>query len=134
MGFFPFYVSIIVEDCIVFKSSEPFTVALGTDYSSETWGGTVQVSVDGTNWEECSAATGISAGYADGIYNVFFRGENDRTIGSKNKSTKFVLFGNSSVSCPAISKTYWITQRSKEVTILKWNHMLLICCSEAVGF
>ena len=87
------------EGCIAFTSSESFSVSLGNTESGNTWDGTVQVSVNGTDWGDYTAGTTIESEKSpDGEYSVFFRGESNSHICNGHGQTHFQLSGEI-ISC-----------------------------------
>jgi hypothetical protein len=63
---------------ITFSSANPFTLSL----PSKSWDGRLYTSTDTINWNEVAAASTITAGSADGVYKLYFRGTGNTRISS----------------------------------------------------
>ena len=93
------YAASTPEGCIAFTSSKEFTVSLGNGEAIKTWGGTVQFSTDGTNWEDYTIETTVtSVKPPNGEYSVFFRGIGNNRICDYPTGTHFQLNGEN-IAC-----------------------------------
>ena len=83
------------EGCIAFTSDLPFYINLGNSASRNPWDGTVQVSTNGTDWDEYTTGNIIESYFYGDKYSVFFRGRDNTWLGN----TSFKVQITDSISC-----------------------------------
>ena len=88
---------------LTFSSNNPFSMRVGN--STKNWDGTLEYSVDKSNWAEWNGST-VNSAAANGNNFLYFRGKNNTKITGSDNNYGFVISSNSGVSCTG--EVWWL--------------------------
>ena len=81
-----------IEPYLEFTSPSSFTLKVYN--TTKNWDGTIDYSVDKTNWDEWDGTTTLTAVASNNLYRLYLRGSNNTKLGGDTTSYRWVFTGS----------------------------------------